>query len=67
MKPELQIFTTCDYEPFAVFYWGTEGYELTKEMAIDEYRQFVDDEDFPWNKCSADHPGVEACFGVVFE
>ena len=43
MIPELQIFSNSDYEPFAVFYWGTEGYGLTKQQVIDKYLEFYGD------------------------
>jgi hypothetical protein len=42
MIPKLQVFTNCDFEPWAVFYFGTEGYGLTKEKAIEEYKTTYD-------------------------
>ena len=47
MIPELQIFSNSDYEPFAVFYWGTEDYGLTAESARQAFVDMYDwDEEF---------------------
>jgi hypothetical protein len=39
MTNELQIFSSDDFEPFAVFYFGEDGYGLTKEKAIEAYEE----------------------------
>lgn len=55
MVKKCEVFTTCDFEPWAVFYYGEEGFGLTKQEAIDEMKNCLGLDDEEELDCSEPH------------